>query len=512
MGHKKIGETAEQFRAHLEKMAHYKEALSLVAWDLRTGAPKKGVTQRAKVMGTLSGDVFEMTTSADMARYLDILSDADAQGALDAVTKRSVEKMAKEFARLRKIPKDMYQAYVEHQSLSEAVWEKAKADADFRSFQPYLEKLVRYNIEFAELWGYDENRYDVLLDQYEPGVTVAVIDNVFGKLRKRIVALLERIQNTAETPDASFIDRAGEAGFPVWKQREISTFFLREMGYDFAAGRLDETVHPFAISVNPGDVRVTTKYDEHDFRNALFSTLHEGGHGLYEQNIAEELIGTPLCAGTSMGIHESQSLFWENFIGRRYAFWTQYYDTLAEAFPEQLQDVSVDQFYKGINVVKPSLIRIEADELTYSLHIMLRYEIEKALINEQIDVAELPEIWNDKMKQYLGVVPAHDGEGVLQDVHWAGGMFGYFPSYALGYIYAAQFMNRMARDLPDLDQCVAAGELAPIQNWLRKHIHRHGAMYDPRDLLKQVTGEDLDARHLVAYLEEKYTDVYNLSL
>ena len=499
--------TAKAFRAHLEKMAHYNEALALIAWDLRTGAPKKGVEQRAKVIGTLSSELFAMQTSDEMERYLDALSQTDTHGQIDAVLRRSVEKSKKEFDKYRKIPKDMYREYVELQSIAESVWEEAKPAADFKKFQPYLEKLVRFNIEFAELWGYEDNRYDVLLDQYEPGVPVAKIDEVFSQLRAHIVDLLKEVQASPHQPDTSFIKQA----FSVEGQKAIGRFILEKMGYDFTAGRLDVTLHPFAISLNPGDVRVTTKYDANDFRTSLFGTMHEGGHALYEQNISKDLIGTPLCTGTSMGIHESQSLFWENFIGRHPSFWSCYYDKLIEQFPEQLRNVELDTFYRGINVAGPSLIRIEADELTYALHIMIRYEIEKGLINEQMKVADLPEIWNAKMQEYLGVVPSHDGEGVLQDVHWSSGSFGYFPSYALGYIYAAQFRNKLQHDLPDYSKSMAAGDLSPVRIWLTENIHRHGAMYDPRDLLQRVTGEDLDARHLVEYLEQKYKDVYKIS-
>lgn len=495
--------TVKAFRNHLEKMAHYQEALSLIAWDLRTGAPKKGIEQRTKVIGTLSSEVLAMQTSDEMERYIETLREADG---LDPITRRSVEVAKREFDKFRKIPKDKYRKYVELQSVAEAVWEEAKPAADFERLQPYLEKLVRYNIEFAELWGYEQNRYDALLDQYEPGVPVAKIDDVFGELRKHLIALLQEVQASPHQPDTSFF----QAEFPMDRQEAIGKYILKEIGYDFDAGRLDVTAHPFAIELNPKDVRITTKYDETDFRMALFSTMHECGHGLYEQNISSELYGTPLCRGTSMGIHESQSLFWENMIGRSYEFWTRYYNALVEQFPTQLSRVDVDTFYRGINTVEPSLIRIEADELTYSLHIMIRYEIEKGLINEEIKVAELPEIWNEKMNEYLGLIPAHDGEGVLQDVHWSGGSFGYFPSYALGYIYAAQFMNQLQNDLPDYKQTVASGDFSGVRNWLTEHIHRHGFMYDPQELLKRVTGEELDARHLVAYLERKYKDVYQI--
>jgi carboxypeptidase Taq len=283
------------------------------------------------------------------------------------------------------------------------------------------------------------------------------------------------------------------------------------MGYNLQAGRLDETVHPFAIGINPGDVRVTTKYDENDFRTAVFGTIHEGGHALYEQNISKELVGTPLCTGTSMGIHESQSLFYENFVGRNYSFWKKNYQLLQQYSNGQFDNVKLDDFYRAINESKPSLIRIEADELTYPLHVMVRYEIEKGLFNDEFEVKDLPTIWNQKYEQYLGVRPENDAKGVLQDVHWSGGSFGYFPSYALGYMYAAQFKQAMLKDLPNFDTLLEEGNLTPIQEWLTEKVHIHGKMKMPLEILHDVTGEGLNADYLSDYLSVKYREVYKLS-
>lgn len=283
-------------------------------------------------------------------------------------------------------------------------------------FQPYLEKLVEMNKRFISYWGYEGNKYNTLLDMYEPGVTVETLDQVFGQLREKIVPLVQQISESQNKPETSFLYEH----FAKDKQRDFSLKVLEQMGYNFKAGRLDETVHPFATGLNPGDVRVTTKYDETDFRTAVFGTIHEGGHALYEQNISSDLVGTPLCSGTSMGIHESQSLFYENFVGRHPSFWKKNYELLKEYASGQFDAVSIDSFYRAINESKPSLIRIEADELTYPLHIIIRYEIEKGLFNDEIEVKDLPAIWNEKYEQYLGVKPGNDGEGVLQDVHWAG--------------------------------------------------------------------------------------------
>jgi carboxypeptidase Taq len=497
-------EMSDSFLDYVKKMTAYNEALGLMFWDLRTGAPKNGVEQRSEVIGMLSSDLFAMSTSNEMAAYLAKLS--PEKGQLDERTQKLLEECQKEYDRNKKIPASEYREYVVLQSKAENVWEEAKSKADFEMFQPYLEKLVSYTKRFIDYWGYDKNKYDTLLDMYEPGVTVDVLDKVFGELRDKIVPLVHKISESENKPHTDFLFEH----FSKEKQKEFSLKILEQMGYDFNSGRLDETVHPFAIGLNPGDVRVTTKYDESDWRTAVFGTIHEGGHALYEQNISKDLIGTPLCSGTSMGIHESQSLFYENFVGRNYSFWKQNYDLLKQHAGGQFDSVDIDHFYKAINESKPSLIRIEADELTYSLHIIIRYEIEKGLFNDEIEVKDLPRIWNQKYAEYLGVKPSNNGEGVLQDVHWAGGSFGYFPSYALGYMYAAQFRKAMQKDIPDFDELLEKGDLTLIKEWLTDHVHRWGKMKQPLDILKDVTGEGLNASHLADYLIEKYSKVYSL--
>jgi carboxypeptidase Taq len=496
----------KEFRDFLKKIKCYEEAVGLMYWDLRTGAPKKGVSMRSEVIGVLSGEAFRMSTSEQMGEYLDYFSEPDRFARLDRINQRIVTECNKDYERSKKIPHDKYEAYVVLTSQAESVWEEAKHENDWAKFQPYLEKIVAANLEFIDLWGYEGHTYNTLLDMYEPGMTVAKLDQVFGALREKVVPLLNEIQSSPHQPDTSFMRQR----FDVNKQRQFSLFILEQMGYDFEAGRLDETVHPFATGLNPGDVRITTRYLPDDVNSALFGTIHEGGHALYEQNISQELNGTPLSTGTSMGIHESQSRFWENMIGRSREFWTRYYADLQKMYPGQFDRVSVDDFYRATNVVKPSLIRIEADELTYNLHIMVRYEIEKALFSESVKVADLPEMWNAKYKEYLGVEPATYAEGVLQDVHWSGGSFGYFPSYALGNMYAAQFMNTMKRELPNMDQLVAEGRLHPIKEWLTEKIYRYGKSLNPNEIITQVTGEELNPDYLVSYLEEKYREIYKI--
>ncbi|UQD52501.1 carboxypeptidase M32 [Bacillus methanolicus] len=494
----------KEFLEYVKKMSAFSEALSLIYWDLRTGAPKKGVEQRSEVIGMLSSEVFKMSTSEEMAAYIVKLSSAKH---LSEVTKKTLDECKKEYDRNRKIPAEEYKEYVILQSKAESIWEEAKAKSDFELFRPYLEKLVEMNKRFIGYWGYKGNKYNTLLDMYEPGVTVDLLDRVFSELREKIVPLVKAISESPNKPKTDFLFKT----FPKEKQREFSLEILKQMGYNFDAGRLDETVHPFAIGLNPGDVRVTTKYDENDFRTAVFGTIHEGGHALYEQNISSSLIGTPLCTGTSMGIHESQSLFYENFVGRHYSFWKKNYDLLKKYANGQFDDVELDDFYRAINESKPSLIRIEADELTYPLHIIIRYEIEKGLFNDEIHVKDLPQIWNDKYEEYLGIRPINDANGVLQDVHWSGGSFGYFPSYALGYMYAAQFKKAMLKDLPNYDELLESGNLLPIKEWFTEKVHQFGKMKKPLEILHDVTGEGLNAKYLVDYLYEKYKKVYQLN-
>jgi carboxypeptidase Taq len=496
----------EQFLQYVKKMMAYNEAIGVMFWDLRTGAPKKGVEQRSEVIGMLSSEAFNMSTSEEMAAFLAQLNTAEAAQYTSDITKKMLSECQKEYDRNKKIPAEEYKEYIILSSKSESAWEEAKAKSDFAMFQPYLEKIVEYKKRFVEYWGYEGNKYNTLLDMYEPGVTVDVIDHVFGQLRERIVPLVQQIAASPNKPDTSFLHRP----FPKEKQREFSLAILKELGYDFEAGRLDETVHPFATGLNPGDVRITTKYDENDFRTAIFGTIHECGHALYEQNISKELIGTNLCDGTSMGIHESQSLFFEKFIGKNYSFWKRNYGVLKQYAPGQFDDVPLDDFYRAVNESKPSLIRIEADELTYPLHIMVRYEIEKGLINGEIEVKDLPQIWNDKYEEYLGIRPENDAQGVLQDVHWSGGDFGYFPSYALGYMYAAQFKHAILKDLPDFDQLIEDGKIDEIRQWLTHHIHQYGKTKQPLEILQDVTGEGLNAGYLIDYLEEKYRRIYQL--
>ncbi|MEG0260902.1 MAG: carboxypeptidase M32 [Lysinibacillus sp.] len=497
--------TVQRFKDYLNKMQHYSEALGVIYWDMRTGAPKKGLAQRSEVIGTLSASLFAMETSDELGELLTVLEAQKDE--LDYVMQRLVEETRKNYDENKKIPASEYKEYVILQSQAESVWEEAKATNNFDLFLPYLEKIIRSQKKFIGYWGEKNgSAYNTLLDKYEPDMTTEVLDRVFGELRETIVPLIQKIVASSNKPKTEMLFKY----FPREAQRELSLEILQQLGYDFDAGRLDESVHPFMIGLNRGDTRITTKYDENDFRSAIFGTIHECGHAMYEQNIDAKLDGLPLSTGVSMGIHESQSLFYENFVGRNEHFWTHNYARLQQHSPQQFGDVSVDEFLRAINMAEPSLIRIEADELTYPLHIMIRYEIERDIFNGNLEAKDLPKVWNEKYEQYLGIQPQTDALGVLQDMHWSGGSFGYFPSYALGMMYAAQLKHAMDQDIPHFDNLCEKGELLPIREWLTEKIHQFGALKKPFELLEEATGEGLNASYLAKYLEEKYTRLYQV--
>jgi len=501
-----LKEVEQSFLDYVKKIVNYNEANSVMYWDLRTGAPKNSVDQRSNVISEISSEIFKMTTSDEMAHYLTTLEEAIGKNILSFETEQTVKEMRRQYDRDTKIPAEEYREYIKLQTMAESVWSEAKNENDFKKFQPYLEQIIEYKKRFVEYLGYKECKYDTYLDQYEPGMTVKELDQVFQSVRERIVPLVQAIAKTGKNFEkeemTQFVSKQ--------KQREICESLLETLQYNFLSGRLDETAHPFAISLNLGDVRVTTKFHENNFEKAIFSTIHECGHALYEQNISTGLAGLPICTGASLGIHESQSLFFEKMIGKSYAFWSKNYSRLQEQLEGKLDGVSLDDFYKAINHSKPSFIRIEADELTYPLHVMLRYEIEKELLEGTIEVKDLPEIWNEKMSEYLGVRPSNDQEGVLQDVHWSIGYFGYFPTYALGAMYAAQFKNAMIKDIPHFDELVAKNEFDEILEWLKGNIHQHGQTKTPKEFLKDVTGEELNVQYYIDYLESKFSSLYNL--
>ncbi|OPJ58387.1 carboxypeptidase M32 [Clostridium oryzae] len=494
----------EEFKEYLTKIENLNNTIALVDWDMRICMPKGSIDSRGNMLAYLSGEDYKMRTSERMRSFIESLKN---EKDLDEVTSSSIENCEKEYNRTKKIPANRYTEYVKLASKSSSAWEEAKEKSDFSIFQPYLEKMVEFQKEFINYWGYEDNRYDTLLDFYEPGLKVKDLDITFNKLKKAIISILDKIRNSGVSPRYDFLQRY----FSKEEQEEFDMMLLREMEFNFNIGRMDESIHPFTTSFGNKDVRITTNYHKNEFVSAMFSCLHEGGHALYEQDIPDELSGTLLNTGASMAVHESQSRFYENIIGRSKSFWKYFFPKLKAKF-KQFEDVSFDEFYSAVNRVEPSLIRTESDELTYSLHIIIRYEIEKKLINGEIEVKDLPRIWNQKYKEYLGVEPRNDAEGVLQDMHWSDGSFGYFPSYALGNLYGAQFFDKMVKDIPDLYGRIERGDIGIIHSWLKDNVHKYGAVYKPNELIKKVTGENLNAEYFINYLYRKYSDIYKFEI
>ncbi|HEX7065788.1 MAG TPA: carboxypeptidase M32 [Bacillales bacterium] len=500
-----VKKTVEQFKAMDEKISHYTNILGLLNWDARTGAPKKGRPIFAKAKGTLSTEMFELSVSKKMGEHLETLSDPEVYEQLDDITKASVRVRKHAYEKSKNIPSKVHNEYVVLASNSNDAWEEARTNNDFSHFLPFLEKVVEMKKKFTEYYGYEDHPYNALLDDFEPGLTVDEVDPLFADLRRNSLDLLQRIQK-AEQPRKDIFEQE----FDIETQKKFNRFLVPKLGYDMEAGRLDETTHPFATGINTGDVRITTRYDRNNVRMAIFGTIHETGHALYEQGVNSDYEGTVIRRGASYGIHESQSRFLENMVGRSESFWKFFYGDLKTFFPKQLNGVSEKEFYRAINLVEPSMIRVEADELTYNMHIMIRYEIEKGLISGEIAAKDLPDVWNKKMQEYLGITPPTDTVGVLQDVHWSQGSFGYFPSYSLGNLYAAQILNTVKKEMPDFYGNIENGDFMTIRNWLKENIHQYGKLYTPNQLIKKVTGEELNAKYLVDYFEEKYSKIYGL--
>ncbi len=498
-----MNEKYEQLTQYVEKMKALETAMTLFGWDNETLAPKEAAPWTAQSVGVLSSMYQEVSTSEELRQLLEELdgaSDLDEdQAAVVRILKRDTEELSK-------IPPEEYRAVSELQAQSTMIWAQAKRQNDYSLFAPYLEKIVSYTRKIA---GYTRKEgmtlYDALLDDYEEGFTVEILDDFFAQLRTSIVPLLKRVEEKNDSIDTSPVEQS----YDIEGQKKFCRYIAEYVGFDFNRGVMAESEHPFTTNLHNHDVRITNHYYENMPLSAIFSVIHESGHALYEFNVDDELTLTPAGGGASIGMHESQSRFMENIIGRSRAFWYPVYPKLVEIFPEQLKDVSLDDFVKIINKAQPGLIRTEADELTYSLHIMVRYEIEKALINGDLSVNDVPAVWNQKYEEYLGVRPASDAEGVLQDIHWSQGSIGYFPSYALGSAFAAQFYHTMQQDL-DVEDCLMRGDMKPIQNWLKTRIHHSGAVRKSRDILREVTGEDFNPRYYTDYLTKKFEDIYGL--
>ncbi|HOB15772.1 MAG TPA: carboxypeptidase M32 [Defluviitoga sp.] len=498
-------EKIDNFKEYLAKISRYEQALSLIYWDLETYAPDKSVYYRSKALAELSEMRYNLFVSNKMAEFLAYFAQENILRDLNETDKALIKVADKEFEKIKKIPAKLVRNLAETTANANLAWKQAKENDDFSIFQPYLDEIIRLVKEEADSLGYEKNRYDALLDLYEPGLKTTEVSEIIAYLKENLILFLNKLLEEGKEPRDDFY----KGNFDMNKQKELSLEALKFMNFDFSSGRLDTSVHPFTTKIGPRDVRITTKYSTEDLRYSLFSTIHECGHALYELNIPAVFFETPLDEGASMAIHESQSRFWENIIGRSLPFWN-YFSTRIKLIFNSFKGLSSKDLYKGVNIVERSLLRTEADEVTYNFHIMLRFEIEEALINDKITTKELPLIWNDKMKEYLGIVPPNNSLGVLQDVHWSNGSFGYFPSYMLGNLYAAQLFSKLKQDIPSYSSDLEKGEATSIINWLKDNIHQYGKMVEPQELIYRVTGEKLNPKYFVDYITNKYTEIYNI--
>ena len=481
----------ERLKAILAEIADLRHAESIADWDSRVSMPPQGAEARANVLATLTKIAHERFVSDEVGDLLDAPAgvEDEADAALVRLTRR-------EWERARRVPGDLLAEMSHAAGVAVAAWDKAKAASDFDSFVPHLERQLELKLRYIGCFPEIETAYDVLLDDYEEGMTTTEVERIFARLKQELVPLIESHAERGD-PDAL------RGPFPASQQQIASRMVLDAFGYDPTSWRIDETPHPFAYKPGTGDIRLTTHTDEADLMS-LFSTMHEFGHGVYEFEIDEALARTPLGQGTSAAIHESQSRMWENLVGRSRGFWRWFYPQLEPLFPDALGPVDEVSFVRAVSAIRPGLIRGDADEVTYGLHIILRFELEQELLAETIAVRDLPEIWNARMKEYLGVDVPDDAHGVLQDIHWSIGYFGYFPTYQLGNVASVQIWERARADLGDVEEQFARGEFAPLREWLREHIYRYGSIYPPRELLRRLTGSELDPEPYLGYLRTKF--------
>ena len=494
----------ESLRARLRELRDLSATMSLLSWDQEVMLPPRGVPARAGQSAALAGVLHEKLCDDRLGELLQACAGEAADGLQSAILREA----RRDRDRAVKVPRSLVKELAEASSLAQQAWVAARRHDDWPAFAPHLARIVELKRREAAAVGGGEEPYDALLDEFEPGARAAQLAPLFAELRSALVPLAAAIAAAEGRPDERTRPCLGD--FALDAQEALSREVLVAMGFDLEGGRLDVSAHPFTSATSPGDVRLTTHYDRHDLRVGLYATIHEGGHGLYEQGLPPELTGTPLSDCASLGIHESQSRLWENLVGRSREFWLRWAPRVRELFPGPLARADAEALYRAVNVVRPSLIRIEADEITYNLHIVLRFELERALLRGDIETPELPSLWNARMREYLGVAPPNDADGVLQDIHWACGLIGYFPTYTLGNIYAAQFHACAARDLGDLPGAIAGGETAPLLEWLRRKIHARGRLLPAAELCREVTGGGLDSGPFVAYLRAKFGELYRL--
>jgi carboxypeptidase Taq len=494
----------QQLKTILAEVADLNYASALLGWDQQTYMPVGGAEARGNQLALLGRLAHERATSPELGQLLQDLKPYASTLDPDSDEARLIKVTARDYAKATRVPSSHIVEFSQVTTMAQQAWVEARRKSDFSIFQPHLEKVVALRQEYAAFFPEFDSPYDALLDDFEPGMQTADVKLIFDGLRTKQVELIKAIASKPQVDD-SFLHQP----FDEAKQWSFGEEVITKFGYDWKRGRQDKAAHPFTTEFSINDVRITTRVDPNFLSPMLFGTMHECGHALYGLGVAPELERTGLERGASLAVHESQSRLWENLVGRSLAFWKHFYPRLQEVFP-QLDGIPLDKFYKGINLVRPSLIRVEADEATYNLHIMLRLEIEIALLEGKVAVGDLPQIWNAKMQEYLGVTPPDDARGVLQDIHWSGGAIGYFSTYALGNLVSAQLWEKLNQDVPNLSDQIAAGKFDDLLAWLREKIHRHGAKFEPQELVQKVTGSRIDSAAYIRYLTQKFSEIYAL--
>jgi len=480
--------------------------MALLEWDQRTYIPKGGVKQRGNQLALLAGMSHQKATSPEIGDLLKQLKESPLVSDPDSFEAANIREIKHSYDKLVKIPKSLVEELTRVTTVAHEVWADARKKSDFSIFLPYLEKIIQLKHQQAEAVGYEKHPYDALLDDFEPGATIEKVAKVFADFRQELVDLVKAIANSGKRPDTSILER----DYPVDRQNSFGREAAGAIGYDFEKGRLDVTVHPFCTGIGPGDVRITTRYNPNHFGQAFFGILHEAGHGIYEQELDPERYGTPGGDSVSLGIHESQSRMWENLVGRSKSFWKHFFPKAQKIYPKALGDVKFEDFYFAINEVVSSFIRVEADEVTYNLHILVRFEIEQAFFGGDLSTKDIPGAWNEKFKNYFDLTPPDDAQGCLQDVHWSSGYIGYFPTYSLGNLYSAQFFAQAKKELGNLDEQFTRGDFGKLKERLREKIHRQGQRYRAEKLVEVVTGKPLSHRPLMDYLKTKYSELYGI--
>lgn len=502
-----MNEKLTELKSRLAEISDLNRMGGVLGWDQRTMMAPKGAAGRADQMATLSKVMLEKFTDPRIGQLLDGLEGLANELPYESDDASLIRYVRRDYRKSVKIPTELQVEMSRGASMAQGEWAAARAESDFSRFYPHLEKMIGLKMRYVEcLQEPGDDPYDVLLDDFEPGMKTSEVEKVFDDLKKDLVPLIARIREREE----SVSDEALHGHFPIEKQKTYAWSLIEKLGANSDCWRLDPTVHPFASNGGPNDIRLTSRFYEHYICPSLFATMHEFGHGLYEHQISPDLDRTPLCRGTSLGLHESQSRLWENLVGRSRPFWRQTYPSLQAAFPESFGGVDLETFYRAINRVSPSFIRVEADEATYALHIILRFEMERDMIAGKIALKDVADVWRERFQAFFGIEVTDDANGVLQDMHWASGYFGYFPTYALGSIIASQIWEKIEASMPDIYDQIAAGEFAALRNWLKMNLHRYGRKFMPSETMDRLVGGPIDVGPFVRYLKTKFGEIYQL--